>query len=443
MPINILRRHLLSRTVILFLGLSLTAAELPAADVATMPTARPEAVGLSSERLQRIGRVMDQHVQEGRIPGAVGLIARRGRVAYFETWGFQDREAKTPMAEDTVFRIYSMSKAITAVAVMVLHEEHGFPLETPVSRWLPELGSLHVVVEGIDPETGERSFQLEPARRDITVRDLLTHTSGIGYVGPRDQRGELIYKKLGLGFDHASVMAQSQKYTLSEIVEILGKAPLQNHPGAAWQYGYSTDVLGRLVEVISGERFDRYLENHLFQPLGMEDTAFYVPEGKRERLAVLYERDDEGMPLRSTKPDQDQYLNEPKAFMGGQGLVSTVEDYLRFCQMLLNGGELGGRRILGRKSVELMTSDHIGDLPRMGLVSALDAADGFGFTFQIVHSPGVHGSLGSPGMYGWGGAANRFWIDPEEETVVIFLMQYHDLSYREQFKNLVYQAIID
>jgi CubicO group peptidase (beta-lactamase class C family) len=294
-------------------------------------------------------------------------------------------------------------------------------------------------VEEIDPETGERSYHLEPARRDMTVRDLLTHTAGIGYVGPKGRQGELIYKQLGLGFDHASAMAQSHKYTLEEFVERLGKAPLHNQPGTFWRYGYSMDVLGRLVELISGERFDRYLETRLFQPLGMKDTAFYVPDESRERLAVLYEPDAEGQARRSTGPDQDLFLTKPTAFMGGQGLLSTAEDYLRFCGMLLNGGELAGRRILGRKTVELMSSDHVGDLPRTGL----DPSDGFGLSFRVVRGPGAHGSLGSSGQYGWGGSGSSFWIDPQEEMVGIFLVQYHDLSYREQFKNLVYQAIID
>ncbi len=420
-------------------GLNVADVGLSSADVATLPIALPEEVGLSRERLARIGQVMDQHVGEGRMAGAIGLIARRGKAAYFETWGSRDREAQTPMARDTIFRIYSMSKAVTAVAVMMLHEEEGFPLATPVSRWLPELRDMPVIVEAIESETGDGSDHFEPARRDITVRDLLTHTAGFGYVGPRDRQGELIYKQLGLGFDHSSAMAQSQKYTLAEFVERLAKAPLHDQPGAVWRYGYNTDVLGRLVEVISGERFDRYLEEHVFRPLGMEDTGFYVPADKRERLAVLYEPAAEGAAQRAIGPDQDLVLTEPKAFMGGQGLVSTSDDYLRFCQMLLNGGELDGRRILGRKAVELMSSDHIGDLPRVGL----DAADGFGLSFRVVRSPGAHGSLGSSRAYDWGGSGSSFWIDPEEEMIGIFMVQLHDLSYRDQFKNLAYAAITD
>lgn len=406
------------------------------ADAALVPSSLPEEVGLSSERLARIGRIMEEHVAQGRIAGALGLIARRGKVAYFESWGFQDRETKKPMAKDAIFRMYSMTKAVTGVAALILHEERGFPLSTPASRWLPELAGMSVAVDRVDPLTGERSYHVEPARSEITVRDLLRHTSGLSYRGPVDQQAQLVYQKLGVA---------SREQTLEDFVKRLAQAPLHDHPGTVWRYGYSTDVLGRLVEVISGQPFDRFLEERIFRPLGMTDTTFYVPAEKRERLAVLYAPGEGDSIKRATGPSQDGYLEPPTIFWGGAGLVSTAQDYLRFCLMLLRGGELDGVRVLSPKTVELIAADHLGDLPRVG--DLIGPHDGFGLTVRVVREPGLTGALGSPGEYSWGGAAGtRFWIDPHEDMVTLFLIQTlpaDQLPYGSEFKNLVYQSIVD
>jgi CubicO group peptidase (beta-lactamase class C family) len=402
-----------------------------------IPTARPEDVGLSSERLARIAPVMERHVEAGRIPGAIGAVARRGKLVYLESWGFRDREAKAAMEDDAIFRIFSMTKAITGVALMMLHEEQGFPLATPASRWLPELRNMKVAIESVDPATGDRSYRLEPARRDLTVRDLLTHSSGLSYQGPRDARGERIYEKLGID-------ASSNDLSLADLVRKIGEAPLHEHPGTVWRYGLSTDVAGRLVEVISGRPLDAFFAERIFEPLRMRDTAFHVPADKKNRLTVAYTPGEGGTVKPYPNPPRD-YLAMPKLLSGGGGLVATTADYLRFAQMLLQGGELGGKRLLSPKTVELMASDHIGDMPRAG--NGVGPGAGFGLTFRVNQSPGLGGALGSAGEYGWGGAAGtRFWIDPEEEMVTLFMIQIfpHDgLTYGSELKTLVYQSIVE
>jgi CubicO group peptidase (beta-lactamase class C family) len=376
-------------------------------------------------------------VDDGKVPGAIGAVARHGKLVYLETWGFQDREARVAMKEDAIFRIFSMTKAITGVAVMMLHEEQGFPLNTPASRWLPELHDLEVAVEGIDPKTGERTYRLEPTRRDISVRDLLTHSSGLSYEGPRDARGERIFQKLGIDASRGDI-------TIADLVKKIAQAPLHDQPGTVWRYGLSIDVLGRLVEVMSGQPFDQFLEQHIFQPLHMRDTAFWVPPEKKGRLAAIYQRDQNGALVKYPAPPRD-YLTNPKLFSGGGGLASTTQDYLRFVQMLLEGGELGGRRLLSRKTVELMASDAIGDEARAG--GSLGPGDGFGLTFRVNQSPGRNGALGSAGEYSWGGAAGtRFWIDPEEDMVTLFMIQilpHEGLTFGSEFKTLAYQSIVD
>ena len=423
-----------------FLALCLAAGPaLAAAADAPIAVTKPEQVGLSSERLARIDEAMNGYVKAGKIAGATGLIARRGEVAYFNTYGYRDLEAKEPMPKDALFRIYSMSKAVTGVAVMILHEKYGFPLRTPASRWIPALGDQEVAVWSVDPGTGDPSMKLVPSNRDMTVQDLLTHTAGISYGGPRNAQGESYYAELGVG---------SRDQTLEEFVGKLGQAPLHDHPGTVWRYGYSMDVLGRLVEVISGKTFDVFLEDEIFAPLGMKDTAFHVRPGTEDRLAVLYTPDrdaGDGTVKRSTAPPQDSYLQKPKIFYGGAGLVSTTTDYYRMIQMLLDGGRYEGGQMLSPKSVKLLSSDHIGDMPRAGQL--LGPGDGFGLTFRVNEHPGHNGALGSPGDYSWGGAAGtRFWIDPDEEMVAVFMIQilpHGGLTYGTEFRNLAYQAIID
>jgi CubicO group peptidase (beta-lactamase class C family) len=395
----------------------------------------PNGTGLSTERLDRIGAVMNEHVTKGHIAGAIGLIARRGKVGYFETYGFQDKEAGVAMRKDTIFRMYSMTKPITGVAVMILYEEGKFALTDPVSRYLPELRNMKVALVETDPQTGKKIRYSVPAQREITILDLLRHTSGIDYTGPEDLDGKRIYEKLG---------TNSVDQTVGDMVKKIAQAPLVHQPGTKWEYGLSMDVLARFVEVVSAQPYDKFLEQRIFKPLGMIDTGYTVPPEKANRFAKLY-APGEGWTIKpNTTSAQGSYLKPAVNFGGGSQLVSTAPDYLRFCQMLLNGGELDGVRILSRKTVELMTSDHLGDMPRGAL---LPAGYGFGFTMAISHGAGKTGVIGSEGEYFWGGAAGtRFWIDPKEQMIGIFMIQilpHTNLTYGSQFRQLAYQAISD
>jgi CubicO group peptidase (beta-lactamase class C family) len=398
-------------------------------------TIAPNGTGLSSERLERITAVMNDHVAKGHFAGAIGLIARRGKVGYFETYGFQDKEANVPMRKDTIFRMYSMTKPFTGVAVMILYEEGKFALSDPVAKFLPELGNMKVAVVETDPRTGKKIRYTVPAQREITILDLLRHTSGIDYLGPEDENGKRIYEKLG---------TNSVDQTIGEMVKKIGQAPLVHQPGTMWEYGLSMDVLARFVEVVSGQPYDKFLEQRIFKPLGMNDTGYYVPPDKQARFAKLY-APAEGMTVKlNTTPAQNSYLKPAINFGGGSQSVSTASDYLRFCQMLLNGGELDGVRILSRKTVELMTADHLGDMPHAPL---LQPGEGFGFTMAVSQGPGKSGAIGSEGEYHWGGAAGtRFWIDPKEQMIGIFMIQilpHTNLTYGSQFKQLAYQAVSD
>ncbi len=395
----------------------------------------PNGTGLSSERLDRIGAVMNEHVAKGHIAGAIGLIARRGKIGYFETYGFQDKEAGVAMRKDTMFRMYSMTKPITGVAVMILYEEGKFYLTDPVSKYLPELGNMKVAVVETDPKTGKKTRYSVPAQREITILDLLRHTSGIDYAGPEDVEGKRIYEKLG---------TNSVDQTIGEMVKKIGQAPLVHQPGTMWEYGLSMDVLARLVEVVSGQPYDKFLEQRIFKPLGMVDTGYTVSPEKANRFSKLYAPGDGWTIKPNTSPAQSSYLKPAVNFGGGSQSVSTAADYLRFCQMLLKGGELDGVRILSRKTVELMTSDHLGDMPRGSL---LPTGYGFGFTMAVSHGAGKTGVIGSEGEYFWGGAAGtRFWIDPKEQMIGIFMIQilpHTNLTYGSQFRQLAYQAISD
>jgi len=395
----------------------------------------PNGTGLSSERLDRIGAVMNEHVAKGHIAGAIGLIARRGKIGYFETYGFQDKEAGVAMRKDTIFRMYSMTKPITGVAVMILYEEGRFYLTDPVSKYLPELSNMQVAVVETDPKTGKKTRYSVPAQREITILDLLRHTSGIDYAGPEDVDGKRIYERLG---------TNSVDQTIGEMVKKIGQAPLVHQPATMWEYGLSMDVLARLVEVVSGQPYDKFLEQRIFKPLGMVDTGYTVPPEKANRFSKLYAPADGWTIKPNTSPAQSSYLKRAVNFGGGSQSVSTAADYLRFCQMLLNGGELDGVRILSRKTVELMTSDHLGDMPRASL---LPTGYGFGFTMAVSHGAGKTGVIGSEGEYFWGGAAGtRFWIDPKEQMIGIFMIQilpHTNLTYGSQFRQLAYQAISD
>ena len=405
-----------------------------------MQPTKPEDVGLSSSRLARIGPVMQGYVDEGKLAGLLALVARRGRVAHLQCFGLADLEAHTPMHPDTIFRIYSMSKPITSVAALMLYEEGRFQLHDPVSRFIPGFKEMQVFAGG----TAEAP-QLVPMEQEVTIRHLLTHTSGLVYPNPEGSPVERIMARSGQERQEASGQP-----TLAEFVSRLVKMPLVHQPGSAWHYGFSTDVLGRVVEVISGRAFDAFLQERIFGPLGMVDTAFWVPPEKLERFSAMYGPEDDGR-LKLLDPPAGEYAKPRRFHSGGGGLVSTAGDYLRFAQMLLNKGELDGVRLLGRKTVELMTMNH---LPAALLPFGFGPEEklrgqGFGLGVRVCMSVAETGIIGSVGDYGWGGLAGTdCWTDPQEELIGIVMPQFVSsptvwYPYQEQFRVLAYQAIVD
>jgi len=390
---------------------------------------------MSSARLTRIGDFVERHLEAKHFAGAVTVVARRGEVAHFRAYGMQDIEADIPMSKDSIFRIYSMSKPITSVAVMVLFEEGHFLLDDPVSSWLPEFKGIEVGIEETDDKTGERVLKTKPPGREISIRDLLRHTSGLTYGFWGDSLVDEMYLD-------KKVLTEDE--TIQDTVTKLGTIPLKHDPGTVWEYGLSSDVLGRFVEVVAGQPFDEFLERRIFAPLGMTDTAFHVPPEKVGRLATVYEPNEGNTAIAPYDPSKTRdYLKKPTYFSGGGGLVSTAPDYLRFLQMLLNGGTLDGVRILGSETVELMTEDHL-----VGITDRRDLDPySFGLGFGIAPDRGVSGSILSKGSYGWGGLAHTgFWVDPQEGLIGIFLTQLlpeSPLPYRDLFRPVVYQAIID
>jgi CubicO group peptidase (beta-lactamase class C family) len=401
-----------------------------------LPTAKPEAVGLSSERLERIGAVVQRDIDDKRIAGAVTLVIRRGHVAWFKAQGTMDREANKAMRPDTMFRICSMSKPITSTAVMMLYEEGFFLLEDPISKYLPEFKNPKVLVK---PAVGD-PYSI-PATKEITIRDLLRHTSGLTYNWNAD---------LGSMYRSANVASGLLQYdgTIDDSVKRLAGLPLLFNPGDRWEYSLGVDVLGRLVEVVSERPFDEFLRARIFEPLGMKDTYFYPPDSKLTRLATAYTYSAEkGLNRFPDAPIIEgsmvysadyPYRGPKKLFSGGAGLVSTAGDYARFSQMMLDGGNTGNTRLLSRKSVELMTSDQLGKI-------GPDRGFGLGFGVDGVKAP--LRELGSPGQYEWGGFFyTAFSIDPKEQMIVIFMAQLHPtggLNLDQQVHVLAYQAIID
>ena len=388
-------------------GLGLGADVLPRAQ-------RPEDVGFSTERLARLTKITQEHVEAGRLPGAVILIARQGKIAYFESFGHRDRDRGLAMTPDALFRIYSMTKPITSVAAMMLQEEGRFQIYDPVSRYLPELAKLKVGSEGAD------------APREITIQDLLRHTSGFTYGNRGETPVHRMYRDAKIG---------RRDDTNAELVAKLGKLPLLYAPGTRFEYGVSTDVLGRLVEVVSGKSLGQVFEERIFQPLGMRDTGFYVTPDKLARAAQPWQRPG-GEPM---TPRFDVAV-KPRYESGGGGLVGSTEDYLRFSLMLLNGGEWNGVRLLGKKTVEFMTADHLGSIP------VATPGLGFGLGFQVRRDAGIAGIAGSVGEYGWAGnAGTLFWIDPVEQLIALYMIQVGDaerVALRNQFRSLVEQAIV-
>jgi CubicO group peptidase (beta-lactamase class C family) len=406
------------------------------------PMVSPEEVGVSSKRLDRIGDTIQRSIDAGRIAGAVSLVARHGKIVYFKAFGMADREAGKPMGTDNIFRICSMSKPITTAAVMTLYEEGRFRLNEPVSDFIPEFKSMKVLDPPFPQDKTSPPGALVDAKRPITIFHLLTHTSGLTY--PWNPRLGKAYSEAGIGTG-----IFQQEGSTADSIKKLASLPLLFQPGDAWEYSLSDDVLGYLIERVSGMPLDQFLEERIFKPLGMKDSYFYLPDDKVSRLAAAYTYyPDKGLQLfpagKVIKEGDFSYSSDypyrgPRTyFSGGGGLCSTAEDYYRFCQMMLNGGELNGARLLSPKSVELMTLNHT-----QGKTDDF----GYGYGFGVDSDPRFLTELGSVGSYYWGGFFyTSFVVDPKEDMIAIFMGQLHptgDLNLDAKAVGLAYQALID
>jgi CubicO group peptidase (beta-lactamase class C family) len=401
----------------------------------------PEGAGFDEARLERLTEHFETHyVATGKIPGCQIVVARGGRLAYWRSSGLMDRERSKPVVDDTIWRIYSMTKPITSVALMQLYERGRFQLADPVHRYISEWRDLKVGEVQADD-----SIRIVDPLRPVTIRDALTHMTGLvgGLVPghPTDDRFA------------AAVRENRHGLTLEGMCSLLADYPLKFQPGTRWSYGLSTDICARLVEVLSDEPFDRYLQSNVFGPLGMTDTGFFVEDDSLDRFAACYRYQHGGSPQLFDDPELSTYRRRRSYLSGAGGLVSTSADYLRFCQMLLNGGELDGRRLIGRKTIELMTCNHLpddGELAQLatgGFGEAEFTGVGFGLGFAIGKGPAATGAAGSVGEYYWGGAASTaFWIDPVESLTVVFMTQLMPsvaYPFRSQLRALVYQALAD
>jgi CubicO group peptidase (beta-lactamase class C family) len=403
-----------------------------------MQLSSPESVGFSSERLTNITRKMQEYVDNNNAPGFTTLVSRKGKVVHFETCGYRDVEAKLPVEKDTIFRIYSMTKPITSVALMQLYEHGKFQLNDPVKNYIPAFAETKVFTG-----MGLAGPQLVEQETPMTIQQLLNHTSGLSYGFFYDNPIEEMYR-------HSAF--RRHDLTLAEKVTQMAEIPLVFQPGTKWNYSIATDVCGYLVEVISGMPFEEYLQKNIFDPLGMVDTAFHVAEDKLHRFAKLYQNVAEDGSFREFKgtphiPAQD-FTKPTKSPSGGGGLTSTTEDYLKFCLMLLNKGEYNGVRIIGRKTLDYMTINHLApELLPFSLGDSVHPGEGFGLGFSVITDPAFTSVINSVGTYEWGGAAaTKFWIDPQEEIVCVLmtqLMDNHTIPFQKDFRVLTYQALID
>ena len=407
-----------------------------------MERVKAEEVGLSSSRLARIDdHLRDRYLEPGKISGAFTLVARRGKLAHCSALGHMELERERPLEEDAIFRIYSMTKPITSVAVMMLYEKGLFQLRDPVYKFIPAFKNQGVFRMGSYP-----NFLTDPPQRPMRIKDLLTHTSGLTYGFMHRTPVDAAYRRAGLEGARSSA-------SLEETVQTIASLPLEFSPGERWNYSMATDVLGHLVQVVSGKPFDQFLREEIFEPLGMVDTGFYVPPEKQSRLPACYERRMDRKLVLQDDPATSPYLTPPEFLSGGGGLVSTGRDYLRFAEMLRRGGERGGARILSRKTLELMTQNHLPgnvDLTQMAQGTFSETpyeGVGFGLGFSINLGPGRTGAAGSAGEFAWGGAASTaFWVDPAEDLCVVFLTQLlpsATYDFRAQLRAMVYGAIID
>lgn len=423
---------LLRRTRLIYVGVLVALLAAPDVIGQPLPRVQPEEVGLSSERLERLTAALEGYVQDGKLAGGVTLVARHGKVAYVKAFGQRDIESGSPMQEDAIFRIASQTKAVVSVAVMMLQEQGKLLITDPVGKYLPEFQETTVAI----PREGG-GYDVVKARRPITIRDLLTHTAGIGYgSGVAADK----WKEAGIQGWYFADRDEPVGATVARMAAL----PFDAQPGEKWVYGYNTDILGALVERVSGVSLDEFLRTNILEPLRMNDTHFYLPASKRDRLATVYSSGDTGLE-RAPDPGgmvgQGAYVEGPrKSFSGGAGLLSTADDYARFLQMLLNGGELDGVRILSPNTVKLMTVDHIDGV-------AFRAGEGFGLGFSVVEDVGKRGVPGSVGEFGWGGAYHStYWVDPQEDLVVVYFTQLipaRDVDDHGKLRTLVYQAIVE
>ena len=425
------RRALLAGVASLLLGSAAWSADLP--------TGSPAEGGMA--RLDRLSAFFKADTDSKHLPGAVVMIARRGKVIYQEAFGVRDPATGAPMQKDSIFRMYSMTKPVTGVAVLMLLEEGKLRLSDPVSKYLPALKSPKVMTETVDAQ-GRRVASTVPANREITIEDLMRHTSGITY-GAGASAAEQAMTKAGIGLQLAGDggVPLSARMTDQQLVEEIGKLPLMFQPGTSWEYGRSIDVLLALVEKVSGQRADEFYQQRIFGPLGMTDTFFNVPPEKLDRVAQPGPDPDTGETAKLTD------VSQKRIFLGGgEGLLSTASDYMRFALMLANGGEGNGVRLLSRKTVEMMGSDHLGPALSQGPNFAPGPGYGFGLTVAVRTQPGMSSYPGSVGEFNWGGAAGTaFWVDPKEQLVPIMLIQSpgQRLFYRFAFRDLVYGAFTD
>lgn len=415
---------------LLFLAFLLASAS---AGSQSLPTAKPEDNGMSTARLERIDKMIQEHINNKWIPGAVVLIARNGKVVYHKAFGQADMENKAAMKKENIFRIASQSKAITSTAVMMLYEEGKFGLDDPISRYIPEFKNPKVLGTVNWKDT---TYTSVPAKSEITIRQLLTHTSGIDYAGIGNQEFKAIYGKAGIPSgigNHDMVLADK--------IKTLGGMPLKHNPGEAYTYGLNLDVLGYLIEVVSGMSFDQFLRTRLFQPLGMNDTYFYLPKEKHGRLVALYAPTEtsiarvKGTVFDNVNPDYPTL--EGRYFSGGAGLSSTAEDYAKFLQLFLNKGEYNGQRLLSRKTVELIMTNQV----QPPLTNQI------GLCFGLETDKNDHQSIVSQGTFSWGGAFNtQYWADPKEKLIGVIYMNTYNSPWRatsDKFKVLTYGAIAD
>ena len=394
----------------------------------------PEKVGMSAERLDRLTKTFQGYMDNRQLSGSVILVARKGQVAYLKAFGNSDMEKKILLKDNSIFRIASQSKAIVSVGIMILQEEGKLLINDPVGKYIPEFMETTVAV----PKEGE-GYDIVKAKRPITIRDLLTHTAGIGY-------GAGVASDLWEKAEIQGWYFADRTEPILATIKRMPTLPFDAQPGEEFVYGYNTDILGAIIEIVGGESLDTFLKNRIFEPLGMNDTYFYLPKSERERLATVYSTSENGL-VKAPEPGgmigQGAYIDGPRmSFSGGAGLLSTAMDYARFLQMMLNEGEYNGKRILSPKTVDLMTISHLGDIPYLWAKGT-----GFGLGFSVVEDLGLRGVPGSVGEFGWGGAYHStYWVDPSEELVVVYFTQLIPASGvddHDKLRTLVYQAIID